>query len=89
MSQDKFIEAIGGAMTRGPIVKIATLASRLQAPNAAGQSETIMTYDGDLIMPVETAVRLHGTLSALMEQLVKQGVLTAKQDNAPINGSSQ
>lgn len=75
MAQDKFIEAIGAAAIRGPIVKITTLASRLQPASEEGKVNAVMVHDGDLILPVESAVRLHGALGTIIEQLVKQGVL--------------
>src|SRR3990167_4081685 len=52
MAQDKFIEAIGGAAIRGPIVKITTLASRLQPANEEGKVNAVMVHDGDMILPV-------------------------------------
>ncbi|MBI4985676.1 MAG: hypothetical protein HZC24_10145 [Rhodocyclales bacterium] len=85
MSQDKFIEVIGGAAIRGPIIKISCLASRLQPQKEGNKVDTVLVHDGDLILPVEAAVRLHGALSTVIEQLVKQGVLVQKkpEDAAP------
>lgn len=82
MTQDKFIEAVGGAAIRGPIIKITTLASRLQPTGEEGKVNTIMTHDGDLILPIESALRLHGALGTIIEQLIKQGVLVPNQQKA-------
>lgn len=82
MTQDKFIEAIGAAAMRGPIIKITTLASRLQPTGEDGKVNTILVHDGDLILPIESAVRLHSALSSIIEQLVKQGVLVPNQPKA-------
>lgn len=75
MAQDKFIEAVGAAAIRGPIVKITTLASRLQPVGEEGKVNTVMVHDGDLILPLESAAQLHNALTTILDQLVKQGVL--------------
>lgn len=89
MAQDKFIEAIGAAAIRGPIVKITTLASRLQPTNEEGKVNTVLVHDGDLILPLESAVRLHNALTSVLDQLVKQGVLVQNARKPAESASGQ
>lgn len=79
---DKFIETVTGIHMRGPIVRVETATGRVRQV-AEGKQDVVLVPDGDLILSVESAIRLHEALGALIQQLKERGVLQERPKSQP------
>ena len=77
---DMFVEAIAGVHVRGPIVRVETTVGRVRQ-SADGKTDTLMVPNGDLVLTIDSALRLHEALSALVQQLKKQGVIQPRKES--------
>ena len=75
-----FVEAIAGVHVRGPIVRVETTVGRVRQ-SADGKTDTLMVPNGDLVLTIDSALRLHEALSALVQQLKKQGVIQPRKES--------
>ncbi|NDD11044.1 MAG: hypothetical protein EB072_00005, partial [Betaproteobacteria bacterium] len=67
---------------RGPIVRVETATGRLRQ-SAENKQDVVLVPDGDLILSLESAIRLHEALGALIQQLKERGVLQERPKSQP------